>query len=143
MKLLTGTHYCMGILQKYDIVKKLMVLELERGGEVLIPQQLSHEKYAMSFKYYDPIFRFINQNISQSKREYYDMRNNLVGSTIASSFDVKMKNILFKSNEQITAQRTRINEKERKHINHHESCFTKELQMSKYIQIDNNPKKAF
>ena len=37
MKLMTGTHYCMGILKKYDIVKKLMVLELERGSEVLIP----------------------------------------------------------------------------------------------------------
>lgn len=36
-KLLSGTHYCMGILQKYDIAKKLLVLELERGGEVLIP----------------------------------------------------------------------------------------------------------
>jgi hypothetical protein len=36
--LLTGTHYCMGILKKYDLVKKLMVLRLERGGEVLIPQ---------------------------------------------------------------------------------------------------------
>jgi len=68
-----------------------MVLELERGSEVLIPQQLSQENYAMSFKYYDPIFRFINQNISQSKREYYDMRNTLVGKTHATSFDVKMK----------------------------------------------------
>jgi len=68
-----------------------MVLELERGSEVLIPQQLSQEKFAMSFKYYDPIFRFINQHLSQSKREYYDMRNTLVGNTHASSFDAKMK----------------------------------------------------
>ena len=41
MKLLSGPHFCLGVLKKYDIVKKLMVLELERGGEILIPKQLS------------------------------------------------------------------------------------------------------
>jgi hypothetical protein len=37
MKLLSGTHYCLGVLKKYEIVKKLMVLELERGSEIMIP----------------------------------------------------------------------------------------------------------
>lgn len=122
----------MGVLQKYDIVKKLMVLELERGSQVLIPKQLSQDGYAMSFRYYDPIFRFINQFVSPSKREYYDMRNNLVANRLANSLDVRLKKQLLGA-AHASAQRTLVNEKERKHINHHESQYTKEVQRSKYI----------
>ena len=67
-----------------------MVLELERGDEVLIPQQLSQENYAMSFKYYDPVFKWINEHISPSKREYFDIKNNLVSVLAPSSFDVTL-----------------------------------------------------
>lgn len=37
LKVLKGINYCQGILLKLQIAKELMVLELEKGNEVLIP----------------------------------------------------------------------------------------------------------
>ena len=54
-----------------------MVLDLEQGNEVLIPQQLSQDHLPMSFRYYDPIFMFVNQQMSEQKREFYSAKMHL------------------------------------------------------------------
>jgi hypothetical protein len=47
----------------------------------------------MSFRYYDPIFKFINNEISPEKREYFDIRNNLVRNQLKSGFDTLIHQI--------------------------------------------------
>lgn len=73
-KCMKGIWYCEGILKKIELAKELMVLDLEQGKEVLIPKQLSQDHLPMSFRYYDPIFMFINEKLDPEKREFFSSK---------------------------------------------------------------------
>lgn len=61
---LNDIFYIIATLKKYELVKKMFVLEMELGQEVYIPKLLSCDKYPLSFRFYDPIIQIINHLFS-------------------------------------------------------------------------------
>lgn len=59
MKAICGVLFIKSLIKREELAKYLFVNEIEDGQEVYIPQELSQDKLAPSFKYYDPILAFI------------------------------------------------------------------------------------
>lgn len=53
----------------------MFVLEVEQGQAVFIPNELRQDDLPLSFKYYDPILRIINQECSDDRKEYFALKN--------------------------------------------------------------------
>lgn len=47
------------MLKKIEVAKKLFIIEIEQGNEVLIPKELSQNDLPFSFTYYDAIFQIV------------------------------------------------------------------------------------
>lgn len=58
-RLLGGLLFTKVLLMRNEVSKKLLLLDIELGREVLIPEELSQDKLPLSFRYYDSILRFI------------------------------------------------------------------------------------
>ena len=55
------------LLRSIYVQKKIFTLKIEQGLEVLIPKELSQERFPYSFRFYDPIFEIIREHISPEK----------------------------------------------------------------------------
>ena len=49
--------------------------EIEYGGEVFIPNELSQDRLPYAFRYYDPILTFVQDNIDDEKRDFFLLKN--------------------------------------------------------------------
>ena len=63
------------ILERGKLTKELLVQEVEQGGEVSIPQELSQQGLPLSFRYYDPILAIMQDLISDEKRDLFSCKN--------------------------------------------------------------------
>ena len=59
MKILKGLSFLHVLNSLINMEKKLFILEIEQGGEVLIPSKLSQTNLPLNFTYYDPILQII------------------------------------------------------------------------------------
>ena len=60
LKAVHGVTFIEVLLKKYQLVKEIMLYEIEKGDmESLIPNDLSQAKFPYSFRYYDPIVAII------------------------------------------------------------------------------------
>lgn len=50
-------------------------MDVEDGGEVYIPKELSQDHLPYSFRYYDPILNLIMDNFDEEKVEYFQIKN--------------------------------------------------------------------
>lgn len=58
-RLIGGVVFLKTLLRRIELSKELLVLDVEKGEEVLIPPELSQEKLPASFKYYDCILAVV------------------------------------------------------------------------------------
>ena len=54
---------------KIKLTKEMFLYDIEQGKETVIPGDLNQESLPMSIRYYDPIIAFVQENISDHKRE--------------------------------------------------------------------------
>lgn len=47
------------LVKRVELTKKIFMQDVEEGGEIFIPQELSQNQLPYSFRYYDPILTFI------------------------------------------------------------------------------------
>ena len=73
-RLLGGLLFVKVLIMRNEVRKKLLILDVELGREVFIPAELSQDNLPLSFRYYDFILRFIQTNISNEKRERFNMQ---------------------------------------------------------------------
>ena len=73
-RLLGGLLFVKVLIMRNEVRKKLLILDVELGREVFIPTELSQDNLPLSFRYYDFILRFIQTNISNEKRERFNMQ---------------------------------------------------------------------
>ena len=73
-RLIGGVIFLKAMLRRTELAKQLLILEVERGEEVLIPPELSQEKLPASFKYYDCILQVVQERVSAKKKEDYALR---------------------------------------------------------------------
>ena len=74
---LTGALFMEALLWKIKMVKEVFLWEIEQGGELFIPKELSQDLMPMSFRFYDPIIAIIAENVSYYKREKLSLRQEL------------------------------------------------------------------
>lgn len=58
-------------LKKIEFIKQMFALELEKGTEVFIPDELTCDRYPISFRYYDPIILISNEFFSKDSKIYH------------------------------------------------------------------------
>lgn len=85
MKFFQGPRYIDALLERIHLMKNFLILELEQGHEVIIPRELSQDRLPTSFRYYDFILRFIQENSSPQLSFFQRMKNKL-----SKSFDKKL-----------------------------------------------------
>ena len=77
MGMFQGPRYIEALLERINLMKKFFILELEWGHEVIIPRDLSQDYLPKSYRYYDFLLRFIQDNISKELSLFQKMKNNL------------------------------------------------------------------
>ena len=55
----------------------MFILNIEQGEEAIIPSKLSQKNLALSYQFYDPILKIIQDECSDSKRDFYSLKNKL------------------------------------------------------------------
>jgi hypothetical protein len=55
---------------KISLVKEIILYDLEKGHDILIPKELSLEYMPYSFRYYDPIIAMIQENFSEVRMDH-------------------------------------------------------------------------
>ena len=71
VKAICGVLYIKALIKRTELAKYLFVHEIEYGGEVYIPNELSQDMLPHSFRYYDPIMTFVQDNMDDDKRDFY------------------------------------------------------------------------
>lgn len=103
-------------------------------------KDLSQDQYPKTFRYYDFIINFIQERISEDRREFYGLKKALSLNMFQNSSENKLKEkITFqdKSPDKLTYKHSVVNLKQRKEIDHNTSTHVPQLQRSKYLKIDN------
>ena len=75
IKAISGILYVKTLIKRVELAKYLFVFEVEYGQEVYIPHELNQDRLPHSFRYYDPIIRFVEDNISEDRREFFLLKN--------------------------------------------------------------------
>ena len=70
VRAISGILYIEALLKKIQLVKEILIYDIEQGNETFIPQELSQDNLPHSFRYYDPIIAIVQENISDTKREH-------------------------------------------------------------------------
>lgn len=65
----------MVFLKVISLSKQLFVHEMEQGGEVIIPIELSQDRLPISFRYYDPILKICLKEASREKKDFFAVKN--------------------------------------------------------------------
>ena len=65
LKITSGMSFIKLILNRIKLQREVFIIEIEQGNQVLVPPYLSQDSLPCSFRYYDPIIRIIQDNISQ------------------------------------------------------------------------------
>ena len=71
LKCIFGIIYLNCIIKMINIHKEILILEIERGMEVLIPKMIRQNDLPISFRYYDPVIKIIHSSMSTEKRGYF------------------------------------------------------------------------
>ena len=77
VKAISGVLYLKALIKRVELAKVLFVHEIEYGSEVFIPNELSQDRLPYTFRYYDPILNFVQDNITDDKRDFYLLKNQL------------------------------------------------------------------
>lgn len=71
LKALKGVLFIKTKLCMIDLAKRIFMLDLEQGLEVVIHNELQNQNYPMSYRYYDFILNYAHKNFSHQKLNKY------------------------------------------------------------------------
>lgn len=77
LRVLQDIFFIKALLMKFELSKRLFVLEIEQGQEVYIPEDMSQRKLPLSFLYYDPVLRIIDSLIDPKTKNFYNLKMQL------------------------------------------------------------------
>ena len=67
--------YLKAIRLRLELARKLLMMDIQAGKEVLIPKDFCQEKLPYSIRYYDPIIAIIQENVTDEMRETLKFKN--------------------------------------------------------------------
>ena len=59
LRAVTGLVYLKVMLEKIQLARQLFIADMQEGGEVYIPKELSMDHLPYSFRYYDPVISVV------------------------------------------------------------------------------------
>ena len=134
--MLSGILTTSNALKRIDLAKKLFVVDMQEGTEVLIPKDLSQDHLPMSFRYYDPLIKIVQDKMADEKRDYYKLKNSLE-LKVYQRIDMKRQMLeslgLVEGHdnpEKLTFKYSAINKKLENEISVQDSLFVKGVQRS-------------
>ena len=77
MRAISGILYVKSLIKRAELAKFLFTRDIEYGQQVYIPHELNQDRLPYSFRYYDPILRFVEENIDEDRREFFLLKNQL------------------------------------------------------------------
>ena len=70
-----GPLFVSTVLKRIEVAKKLFVVDVQGGTEVLIPRDLSQDYLPISFRYYDALIKISQELMAEDKKGYYKLKN--------------------------------------------------------------------
>ena len=77
MRIINGNIYLKSIISKIEILKELLILDVQLGISVYLCDEFNMNQLPVSFRYYDPIFWIITKNINPLRISFYHNQKNL------------------------------------------------------------------
>lgn len=76
--LLEGPQYVQALLQKIQLQREVLVLDLEQGMECALPSSLSQRNLPSSYRYYDGLLRSIQSLVSGQRMRTSTIKSKLI-----------------------------------------------------------------
>ena len=70
LKMISGPRYIEALLERINLVKEGFLMDLEQGTEVIIPKEIGQDSLPQSFRYYDFLLMFIQENITHEQKNF-------------------------------------------------------------------------
>lgn len=71
LKAVHDEAYLRIVLQRIEFARKIFIMNIEIGLEVLIPKLLSMDSLPLSFRFYDPIQMIVRELMSEERKEIF------------------------------------------------------------------------
>ena len=71
LRMVSGVLYLKLVLRRIETNKNIFALKMDLGLEALIPKELSQDNLPLTFRFYDPLFQILYQQMSAYKRSFY------------------------------------------------------------------------
>lgn len=119
-----GLTYVEITLKQISLAKQLFILNIEQGEEAFIPALLSQKKLALSYRFYDPILKIIQDECSDAKRDFFSLKNKLCLGRVQDDDIVRKMLLSIGIDEELNSDTKQvfkhsvINTKENNEINH-------------------------
>ena len=129
------------ILKRIELARKIFIMNIEIGLEVLIPKQLTMQNLPMNFRYYDPIQLIVRELISEDRKELFQFKNayNMKRMQETDAITIILKKFKIydaEAEEKLTFKPEQINQRDMNQIAPWESEHATLLQRSGYVVID-------
>ena len=69
-----GLTFIEVLLQQIKLAKELFLLNIAQGDEVIIPQELCQRKLPLSYRFYDPIMRLVQQDLNGNMKQFFQQQ---------------------------------------------------------------------
>ena len=134
LRVINGEIYVKSILSKIELLKELLLLDVELGSSVYLCDEFNMNDLPLSFRYYDPILRIIIKKLNPKRERFYLDQKHLAKMFFDNSTKQQLlKHIGFKKDimePKLEINYKPINEVVRKEINFkyskHAKCHWKE-----------------
>lgn len=128
----------------------MFILDIEQGDEVIIPTELLQSDLPLSFKFYDPVLKIIQEQINLETKDFFTLKNKLNLQRFQDDDNLKRK-----IKEMIGLDQSNLDEPPPKppifkysmindrdiDVDHTKSVHSMSLQSSKYVVIENEMKR--
>ena len=132
------------VLKRIELKKDLFLFDIEQGQEVFISNDLSQSSYPLSFRYYDPLMRIVQDRMTYERKEYYKLKNDLElkiyrrnDKTAQMLEKLGIRESLEDDAAKLAFKHHAINKRETNNIQIADSIHSKSVQRSNFLKIDN------
>ena len=70
-----GMHYIKASLLKTKLAREIFIADIEQGREIYIPDEISIERYPVSFRFYDSTIKLVRNMLSDDIKQYFSFKN--------------------------------------------------------------------
>ena len=112
----------------------MFALELEKGTEVFIPDELTCDRFPISFRYYDPIILISNELFSKDSKIYHQMKAEM--SAVQEPLKDWLREFTSPDASSLRHKHAVVTDKETQELKLQESLHAMSLQKSRYLVVD-------